>query len=261
MTPLEHEVTNLLFERWIEPAIDQAKAAGTWTEDGGMYAFQVIFAPETAPEVRFNENVVGLLRMTPSDPSVSLSPGSVVDMAEAFDRIVGWSIETANTRVGFATIYLFRGEWSLFFNTAHNLDPSAKHLDAAREFLSAAASSIDEGRLRVAVDTLCSATELLNKAFLFTFPCYAEGSTHRAVSTEFYRLSRFHWFDSVYTPSVKKLWSLRSTARYLKGPITFDAGVAQRAWQAADEFANWISETITDINRNCLPSGGGVQSS
>lgn len=252
MTPLDTEITELLVERWIEPAIAQRERAGTLAKDETFNAVQVIFMPDGQCVVRFNEEVIGSPHLQVADPSVEWEIGSVVNIEETFEKVVAWQIQSDDPRVGFATLFLFRGEWTLLFNAAHNISPAKDHLEAAREFLDAASDSIERGRARVAVESLFSATELINKAFLFTFPCFAGASTHGGVSSEFSRISRFHAFTGEYTRLVSTLPGLRASARYLKGAFPLNLEHLRTVTRVANDFLIWIEETIRDTEENFI---------
>ncbi len=254
MRPLLGELADMLMERWISPEVARREAAGQLDLETACWGFQLIFRGPGEPEVRINEEIMGTFNARPFASQVGLEPGQVVNLDEAMEEILDWRIETDADDVGFVTLYLHREEWNLFFNALHNSVVAKEHLRAAVEFLETAVDALATGRTRAATDTLFSAVELANKAFLFTFPTTVVGKmSHGTIASEFFRLSRFHAFETVYTPCVKRLRDLRPKVRYLTEERPPDLEELREIAGTVESFLAWVQEELDDMQRHKLP--------
>jgi hypothetical protein len=202
-------------EFWIGPEIERRRAAGELPEDFALIGAQVIFGiDEDAPEVRLNDEVKAVASVTAAR---AIEKGEhVTDEAIAgYENIL---LTDADPDAGHITIVAHKGGWVIAFDFRRNASLIADHSEGAGQFLEAARWARQEGYVRVFVDTLFSATELMAKGMLIWQPdrSLLDSKKHGYIHGRF-NLERKH--DNVegrFADLLNRLGKLRAPARYLE---------------------------------------------
>jgi uncharacterized protein (UPF0332 family) len=239
------------FEVWIRPEVERRRAAGELPADFEVFAAQVIFDAEGAPRVRLNYEVkiIGAAR-----PSRQIGEDDEVTLAD-LERIE--SLELTEDDPNQAHVTLMRygeggGKWFLSFDFRHNAARMAETARAAREFLDAASWAVESGRLRVAVDTLFSATELMAKGLLLALPGprILRAKDHKVISSTFNRMMANPGnTDPRYARLLKRLEDFRGDARYLKRPMRVGPNVAREMLALAEQMHAALVSDIPERRR------------
>jgi len=212
---------------WIGPEIERRRAAGELPGNFALYGAQVIFGmDEGPPEVRLNEEVKAVAEVTAVRAIAKGEPVTEGDIA-GYENIL---LTDADPDAGHITIVAYKGGWVLAFDFRRNASRIAEHSKVAEEFLIAAASACDEGRARVFVDNLFSATELMAKGMLIWQPdrSLLDSKTHRYIKGRFNREGKLSNVDGRFVDLLNRLANLRERARYLAGTFALsDAEMSQ----------------------------------
>lgn len=237
-----------LLSRWVGPEIDRRLASEDLPADFSLSAAQVVFPSDEAPVVLLNGEIQGQFRARAAKPQEELTPGTLVNLGEAFEEITGFSMDVPNPQTGFVTILNHRDKWLVFANVAHNLDFIGENLDAAMQFIQAAELAIQNELLRPAIDNLFSATELLNRALLLELPReYRPHFSHDHVWSEFHRWKEIHGSDPEYVAAVKTLSSQRNPARYLSKPTSLTLDEAKGISKIARRMHTELVDRRTEL--------------
>ena len=197
---------------WINPEIERRKMTNLLPEGFTYYAAQVIMNHDAPTQVRFNEEVHALVKGKYEGPSTR---GDKIDL-DQFEDIKEIDLTEADANAGHITILAHRGQWIIRFDFRYNAARSRQHLAAAREFIDAAASSLERGHLRPLADNLFSAVELLAKATLLLHDHdMLITKKHGMVQAKYNLWGKLGNTDSRYTKLLNRLADLRSSSRYL----------------------------------------------
>lgn len=199
-------------DAYVNPELERRQAAGLLEETFRFWGAQVIFFPYArAPDVSINSEMrlrvrVKLKDGTPGKPKgAPLLLGEVGDISEiALD-------EREDPDCAQAAIFRVGNKWILAFDIHYNRGLSRSHIVAAREFFSAAESSLAQQAWSAFVDNLFSAAELVAKAVLLSVPDPKLRTKHRHgyVQTHFAKRAG----GSEYAKTLKGLAKLRPTRK------------------------------------------------
>jgi hypothetical protein len=207
---------------WLRPAIEARQRSGELPDDFAPCRVQIIFHNGRPAEVRLDTEV----RMR---VSASITrPHAVGDQVSLDDLDALHSIELTDLdpNAGHITIVLYRDRWYLAFDFRYHATSSREHLAAARDFLETAADALEKGRLRVMIEDLYAATELMAKAELMphdqTIATGRDEAVQLLPNQHSHRRDRYtHWAELGNTERqhaelLIHLTRLRRQARYLE---------------------------------------------
>jgi uncharacterized protein (UPF0332 family) len=248
MDGMDDEISSRVIEQafsfWIDPEIERRRADGRLADSFTLTAAQVIFDVDAdLPDVRLNDEIWA--SAIPREPR-AVAKGKPVT-AENVDEIAALELTDHDPNAGHLTIIRrSEGGWFLAFDFRRNAARQETHADAAEEFLDAAAEDLSTERLRVFVDNLLSATELLAKAFLIAFPDerLLKAKRHSLITARFNREASLANVDPAYAKLLNRLWELRHAARYLSGDFVLDETEGRRMLVTGREMLDAVRNRI-----------------
>lgn len=200
-----------MFQIAIGPEILRRIERGDLDTDFTLYAAQLIL-PEAEPQiVRLNGEVRGMPLVRLHRPVENVETVLVSDMQD----LVGFDVEEAELDCGHFTMFWHGAGWSISFDFRSGRAKSAQMIASARQFLSAAQHSADQGYSGPCVDNLFSACELLSKAHLILHRSKAvKAKSHKAVSSALNSWGRLGNVDREFVSLFNRMSNARSAARY-----------------------------------------------
>lgn len=221
-------------ELWINPEIERRQKTGDLPENFTLYSAQVIMNFDAPTEVRLNEEIRAVLVGDFSKP-VEDGEQVTVDILENIKEI---SLTEDDPNAGHFTMMLHRGNWFAGFDFRYNAALVSDHLDAARQFLDSASSSLlERGHFRVVVDNLFSAVELLAKGLLLMHDkTVLTTKKHGIIHSRYNQWGHLENPDEQYTQLLNKLIPLRSSARYLHKDLNLSEEEAMNMIEIAEDM-------------------------
>jgi HEPN domain-containing protein len=141
------------------------------------------------------------------------------------------------------------GNWEGFFSFIYNKGKAQELFKSALEFLETAEDAYSKGRIRVCIDNLFSATELLVQSMLFVMTTnqkYVEDPNHRWTLFELGRVAKLWNRDNTrYTRLLGNLSRLRDEARYHKRELSVVGTEAQQLISTVKEVVQEVQAEIS----------------
>lgn len=204
-----------VLDRYIVAEVERRQETGEWTDDTGLYRFQVLMPPDGENEVRLNEQVRGTIQAVATR---AIEKGEEV-VVEDFSGVKGYEPLPEDAGVPHVTAFLHRDGWSLAFEFSYRHPRRFEHLELATGFAATARDALAADRLNVALDNAFSAVELLAKAELLschpTIEAALAASSHGAVATPYSLWARLDNTDPRFVRLLYRLQELRPAGRYL----------------------------------------------
>jgi HEPN domain-containing protein len=228
-------VVEQAFDFWIGPEIERRREVGQLPENFELQAAQVIFGmEERSPEVRLNEEVKAVATVVAARAIAKGEAATDADVAE-YKEIV---LTDQDPDSGHITMVRRQDGWALAFDFRRNAGRMTKHSELAAQFLAAARFARERGFLRVFVDNLFSATELMAKGLLIWLPdrSLLDSKTHRSIKVRFNALRKHDNVDGRFADLLNRLAQLREPARYLSGEVTLTDGEMDAMLAIAEEM-------------------------
>jgi uncharacterized protein (UPF0332 family) len=218
---------------YIDPEIEKRQKKNRLPADFVLYAVQVIMNHDAPNEVRLNEevcaNVIGNFTKPVTD-------GEEISL-DALENVVDVQLTDRDPNAGHVTLVFHKGTWVGRFDFRYNATRSRGHVAAAREFLDAAATSLQKGHLRSVADNLFSATELMAKGVLLLHDAMMlAGKSHGIVHSRFNHWGHWGNVDPRYTSLLNRLASLRGASRYLDKEFQLTTDEATNMVAVAEEM-------------------------
>ncbi|MCK6564689.1 MAG: HEPN domain-containing protein [Dehalococcoidia bacterium] len=201
------------FDLWINPEIERRREAGRIERPIELRAAQIVIEPDgSGPTVRLNEEVRGIFLASSTRP---IEAGEVVSESD-IGEINELRLTEADGNAGHLTLLRHGDSWFVAFDFRYNGMRIKATLAAAEEFLVTAKAALEDGRLRVAIDTLFSATELCARAMLLSLPDerLLRSKKHGFIASEFNKRGRWSQDVAAFTGLLNRLTELRPRARY-----------------------------------------------
>lgn len=228
-------------ELWINPEIQRRRNEGVLLEDFALFAAQVIINFDQPTAVRLNEEVKAAVVGTFSK---LVEEGTQVSIDE-LDSITGVELTNRDPNAGHLTVLFHKGSWFVAFDFRYNAAICADHLAIARGFLDAARFSLDHQHVRVAIDNLYSATELMAKSCLLMHDQKILTSrTHGIVHARFNQWGYLGNVSPRYTALLNRLAETRVAAKYFRGQFDVTSEAAENLLEVAEEM---YSEQVVRI--------------
>jgi HEPN domain-containing protein len=217
---------------WINPEIEKRKKAGRLSDDFAMFAAQVIFG-EGPIKVRLNDEVKAIATFETAN---TLPPGTRVNLND-LGKIVDLQPTSDDPNAAHITLLLHRGAWQLAFDFRYNAQRSLECYQVATEFIESARFAIERGHIRVAIENLFAATELMTKALLIqTFDDLRAAKSHSALHDRLNWWSRLGNTDARYAKLLNRLSELRGPARYLDKDLRASQDDVQKLLVMAEDM-------------------------
>jgi uncharacterized protein (UPF0332 family) len=139
----------------------------------------------------------------------------------------------------------FKGRWIIAFDFRNNATRVAATLDAAREFLDGATFALDQHHMRLFVDTLFSATELMAKGILLISldENLLKSKKHTYISSKFNLRGKWGHTDPQYVKLLNRLQDLRGSARYLDKDFSLSTQEASNMLSTAEDMFEALSNS------------------
>jgi uncharacterized protein (UPF0332 family) len=243
----EQNLLNNLFDLWIGPEIELRQSQGKLPKPATIQAAQIIFPPGEKPFVRLNDEIRGVATAklaSSTDDRVNKGDPITWNQVEGLEK---FHLIESELDWGHATIINLKGTWSIFFDFIYNKVISKRHIDAAREFLSAAKLALESGLIRPVIDNLHSASELAAKAYLLGHPDKTIMTTkrHGFISSRMNAQSRLGNVNPQHVDSFNTLHNLRPSARYLRGDLKIEAKDALRFVADVEDLVEGIESRLS----------------
>lgn len=233
--------TKQIVDLWINPEIERRRQANRLPEGFALYAAQVIMNLDASEEVRFNEEVK--LKVD-GDFVRPVAKGEMFSVNE-LENIRDIELTNDDSNAGHITLLAHKEGWFIKFDFRYNAARSKNHLEAAREFLDAASSSLEKGHLRAVVDNMFSATELMAKGLLLMHDQTVSSSKkHGTVHSRYNQWGNLGNTDARYPELLNKLSSLRGPSRYLQKDFQLSVEEANEMLQVAEDMFKDLSNSI-----------------
>ena len=247
-----------MLSRFVEPEVSRRQEAGEWPVDAGIYRFQVLFHQEREPEVRFNEQVGGMLEAVAAR---ALEKGEDV-MLEDIAGVKGYKPRSEDDGVPHVTAFAHRDGWSLAFEFNYRHPRRFEYLASGREFAASACEALSAGRVGVALDNAFSACELLAKAELLschpTVDDALASNSHGAVARPYSLWARLDNTDARFVRLLYRLQELRPAGRYLNKELTVDADQASELIALLSEMEQHVTRVANGEDAGESPRGFNV---
>jgi uncharacterized protein (UPF0332 family) len=240
---LGRSVMEQALDLWINPEIERRLEAGSLPEDFVLTRAQIIMNLDAeAPEIRLNKEIKAVARFRSTR---AIEAGEKITEADV-ESIEDIMLTDQDPNAGHLTMMLFTGRWKLAFDFRYNAARIAGAIDAAREFLDVASLALEQGHLRAFVDTLFSATELLAKGHLLTYPDEAllRSKRHTIVFSRFNQEGNLGNVEPRFVELLNRLQALRGSARYLDNDFSLSAEEAREMLSTGKYMFETLRETV-----------------
>jgi hypothetical protein len=218
------------FKLWFEPEVKKRLADGRLKKGAAVWAVQVVLTLEADPDVRLNQEVRGAFV---ARPSRKVESGEVVLLEDIRD-IESMQLTNEDPNAGHFTAVVHNGRWHIFFDFRYNATRIQTQLEAADQFIAAAASAIERGHDIAAVDNLYNAVQMMAKSYLLTTgdQRVLESKTHGFIETGFNRQAKIGNVDAGAAKLLNRLARLRPKTRYALEPHRVAS--SELEWMLAD---------------------------
>jgi len=210
------------FRLWFKPELDRRAAAGRIPKEFVVWAVQVVLNLDAEPDVRINEEVKGAFI---AKPSRRPKAGGEVMLLRDMDRIESMMLTEEDPNAGHFTALIHKTRWHVFFDFRYNAGRIARQLEAADEFIAAAAGATERGHSIAAIDNLYDAVQLMARCFLLCAPEVKalEAKTHGFIETRFNRQAKLGNVRQGSAKLLNRLSKLRPRTRYALEPMSVAA--------------------------------------
>ena len=135
------------------------------------------------------------------------------------------------------------------FDFRYNKALSTAHLSTAAQFLAAAQRAKDEQHWSVFIDTLCSASELIAKAFLLgtADQRILKARSHDAVKAQANWHRKLGNLADEHVGSLNRVWDLRNPARYLDRSLDFSQSESEELLASLMDFYSFVERDVSGV--------------
>ena len=235
---------NQVLSIWVKPDIELRKSAGTLPSNFALSRAQVILYPDGKYVVRLNDEVKALAKIRAAR---KFEAGEVYQIP-SIDDIEDVDLSPDDSPDASHVTLFFQGRVGrIFFDFRRNRGLAKERYQAALQFLEAAEFCVNKMLLRPFIDCLFSAAELLasSQLFLFADPKYVKKGSHGQTHSQYNLRSKLGIGNQTYVTTFNKLSSMRTSARYLKGPIALSESDAREYLKAVQEMADYTKRFIS----------------
>jgi hypothetical protein len=226
------------FQLWFRPELERRAMADRIPKGFAVWGVQVVLNLDAEPDVRINEEIKGAFvgRM-----KKLAAVGETLRLSD-FTRIESLTLTDEDPNAGHFTAVIHKGHWRLFFDFRYNAGRIARQLEAADEFITAAAGAVERGHSIAAVDNLYDAAQLMARCFLLCVPEVKalQAKTHGFIETRFNRQAKLGNVAPTSAKLLNRLAQLRPKTRYALEPMRVASLELQRMLEAARSMRDEI---------------------
>ena len=224
---------------WIVPELERRRSIGEPLVDP-LHAFQVILNVDAPADVRFNEEIQGILE---GRSTRAVTAGEQV-MAGDLSEVTGFDLGDGDPNAGHLTALLLGEKWWLSFDFRYNARRIDDYFKIARQFLDLAKLAVDSGRRNAGISNLYEATELLAKCFLLVRPEkeLLKPKSHKLIATRLNREAKFGNVDSEHAKLLNELTRHRPKARYELDHDAIQGTDIERLLERVEAFYDEVEE-------------------
>lgn len=237
---------------FVKPEITRRQSDENAARPYSLQRAQIIFYPDgKKPTVRLNDEVKILVEVKLKDDvpqNFKIGDPVTWDNIERIERTKLTNDDDPNC--GHATLLFINGGWHVSFDFIYNRALSRSHLEAAKQFLLAAAIAKDKKHWAVFIDNLCSASELTAKAYLLSSPdsTVKSAKSHNLVKSRANKHGQLGNLQKSHVESFNKVWRLRNPARYLEGTLSINDEEADSLIKDLEDFSSYVEQrTKSDL--------------
>ena len=228
------------FEMWINPEIEKRREKGLLDSTFRLYSAQVVINFDKPIEIRLNSEVNALVRGKATRP---INKGEEIIIDDDFELIDKIELTQNDPNAGHITLIKHRETWVISFNFKYNSQRVREHFELASQFLQTAKLALNKNYLRVFVDNLFSAIELLAKGTLIMHDkTVFKGKKHSLIKSRYNNWANLGNAQQCYAKLLNKLTLLRTNARYLRKKFKLDSDEAQEMINSADKMLKGLEE-------------------
>jgi len=233
-------------DRFVLPEVLRRREIGEWSDDIGIYRFQVLLHPERQLEVRLNEEIGGTVEATATRP---MEKGEDV-VLEDISGVKGYKPMLDDEGVPHITAFAHRDGWSVAFNFNYRHPRRFEYLESGQQFAETAREALGAERVGVALDNAFSAVELLAKAELLschpTIEAALSSHSHGGVATPYSLWARLENTDPRFVRLLYRLQELRPAGRYLNKELALKEGELEELFERLGEMEEHVKRIAED---------------
>lgn len=199
---------------FVSPEIERRKKANKLPANFMLEKAQIIFPSKSGRNyTRLNKEVKAIIKCKINKP---VKKGEAV-YDKDIDEIESINLTNNDLDYGHITLIYFRGSWVVSFDFIYNKNEIKKHLDASKEFYESAKDNLAKSRLRPFYENAFASAELFTKSILLSLPIKesSKGSKHKSRTDFLKNWANLGNVKPEFSTTLSKLYSLRSSARYL----------------------------------------------
>lgn len=199
---------------FVSPEIERRKKANKLPANFMLEKAQIIFSSKNGRNyTRLNKEVKAIIKCKINKP---VKKGEAV-YDKDIDEIESINLTNNDLNYGHITLIYFRGSWIVSFDFIYNKKEIKKHLDASKEFYESAKDNLAKSRLRPFYENAFASAELFTKSILLSLPIKesSKGSKHKSRTDFLKNWANLGNVNPEFSTTLSKLYSLRSSARYL----------------------------------------------
>lgn len=232
-------------EFYVSPELAKRTQNGSLRDNFTLTSFQVVISLDKPVEVRFNNEVKGVLNIEPKE---SLSFGDLVP-ADKIESIKGFKLLKEDANSAHVTyISLPNGSSFLTSDYRYNTLIRKDRLDTSIEFLEAARSALNSSHYRAFHKNLFASMEAGIAALLTSLPdkTYLNTKTHDSWKARINKWGQLGNVNKQFVKLFNRLAQDRNRARY--GKFTIDWHKAAEMIALARQFLETIKTTIQEFH-------------
>jgi uncharacterized protein (UPF0332 family) len=207
----KQRVFQQVIDIFVNPEIERRKKINKLHSDFKLEKIQVIFPPNKKPFVRFNNEVKAVIRCKVNK---SIKKGDLV-YDKDIDEIESIELAKGDLDYGHFTLLFFRGNWIISFDFIYNKNKIDEHIQASKEFYESAKENLKKERLRPFFENAFASAELFTKALILSLAQKENKRQHEYRKKFLEDWANLGNVKSEFSTTLSKLYSLRSSARYL----------------------------------------------
>jgi hypothetical protein len=247
---LDQNAANTLFkhvlEIWVIPEIEVRIRIGELNQQPyHLYAAQIVsFTDGRKNVIRLNDEVkttiIGVARKT-------LQPNETFVLEDGISEIKKFELtHEDDPNAGHLTMMRFKNRWQIYFDFRYNKKMAKERLEAAEEFLNAAALDRERKLIRPMAENLFAAIELCITAQLLlqADKDYAKNQHHTGTKNRYVSFIDIGNYKTEYKDTFIELTNLRRSGRYLQKEFSLSLDKADRYLEIVKDIMAYTKELL-----------------
>jgi uncharacterized protein (UPF0332 family) len=208
----KQRVFQQVMDIFVNPEIERRRKMNELQSNLKLEKVQVIFSPKSGKNyVRLNNEVKAVIRCKVNK---SIKKGDLV-YDKDIDEIESIELTKGDLDYGHFTLLFFRGNWIISFDFIYNKKKIDEHIQASKEFYESAKENLKKERLRPFFENAFASAELFTKALILSLAQKENRRQHEYRKKFLEDWANLGNVKSEFSTTLSKLYSLRSSARYL----------------------------------------------